>query len=440
MIGLRGARVLIVDDTESEALPIIKALAKKGIPAAYFTGDLKSLPDKADRFSGIRLAILDMDLVGGGTPDKSKVATLVSRLEQLLSPANGPYVVLAWTKHVELIEPFEEYLFDNKNIPNPIIIITLTKDQCIDKDGNCDLKVMEEKLAEALGMFNPLKFLQAWEEQNFHATSEVTNILSALTSGEKDPKKWREIWKNQLLNLMHALAQETMGDNLNKETVLNGLYYSLNPLYGDRIESLVAQLSPLLASDGEEILKQTEGCDHNRKSLINTMLHLAFEEDNFQPGNIYLYESKDMPKLSIDTDSILKDIVQKEHSFGEKLKDISSKCTLILIEISPYCDHSHGNIRAARFLSGLIVPESEHNKIKRGDDTSFIWKLGPVYINKGKLSGIYYIYFSARHLFTYDIDEAIKLRSFARIRSQALLHLQSWFAGHASRPGIVLLR
>jgi len=62
MNGLSGARVLLLDDEPNEALPIIKAFAKAGIPIAYFDGKRAGLPAKTRRLRGIRLAILDMNL------------------------------------------------------------------------------------------------------------------------------------------------------------------------------------------------------------------------------------------------------------------------------------------------------------------------------------------------------------------------------------------
>jgi len=444
MIGLKSTRVIVIDDEEREALPIMKALAKKCIPCAYFHGaNIKELPEETDKFTGIRLAILDMDLVGSGADDKSKVTTLVSLLEKLLSPDNGPYIVIAWTKHTELLELFEEYVFSNQAVPNPISIITLTKDQCEKPNGDFDVGVIETKLDEILRAFSPLKLIQAWEGKNFEAATEVTNILSTFITDEKNPEKWRETWKVQLLNLMFSLAKEAIGESLDKNTVLGGLYSSLNPLHSDRMESYVSELAALMEADGEAILECKEGCDTESKAKINTMLHLALEERSvYGTGNIYMFESDKVPTWGLSHDNLLIDLANREeYSNAEKRGKISLECKYILIETSASCDHAQGNIRAARFLSGFIVPEAAQNKLKKPKekDSSFIWSLGPLFIEKAELKGIYYLYFSARHLVTCSPDEASAMKPFARLRSQALMDLQSWFARHASRPGLILL-
>jgi len=441
MIGLRSARVLIVDEDESEALPIMKALAKKSIPCAYFHGaNLKELPEEKDKFLGIRLAVLDMDLVPGVGDEKSKISTLISCLERLLSPDNGPYIALIWTNNPGLKDLFEKNILSNTNLPNPIDIIMLTKAECKNK-GELDIGIIEEKIENTFRSFSPLKIIQAWEGKNFEAATGVTNILSTFITDEKDPEKWRDGWKAQVLSLMYSLAKEAVGEGLDENTVLGGLYSSLNPLHSDRMESYVSELAALMEADGETILECKEGCDTESKAKINTMLHLALEERSvYGTGNIYMFESDKVPTWGLSHDNLLIDLANREeYSNAEKREEISLECKYVLIETSASCDHAQGNIRAARFLSGFIVPEAAQNKLKKPRDFSFMWSLGPLFIEKAELKGIYYLYFSARHLVTCSPDEASAMKPFARLRSQALMDLQSWFARHASRPGLILL-
>jgi len=94
MIGLRGTRVFILDDDESEAVPIIKALARQGIPVAFFDGTMTGLPPTGNKLIGVRLAILDMDLGEGGNSEKTMASAVVKRIERIIHVDNGPYVAL----------------------------------------------------------------------------------------------------------------------------------------------------------------------------------------------------------------------------------------------------------------------------------------------------------------------------------------------------------
>jgi hypothetical protein len=261
MIGLKGARVIVVDDNEEEALPILRAFAKKGIPTAFFDGNLIGFPSKGHRLSGVRLAILDMNLVLGHTSNKEKAAALVNVLGQILSPQNGPYAILAWTMHPEVLEDFKKYLFAAQSVPNPIFIVVLEKRDCKNKKGGVDLTVLSDKVEEVLSQFSPLLLLQAWEEKCFWAAAEVTNTLGSLVAGDADNlEEWLNLWKSQLLQLMYAMAEAEAEKHLDINSCLAALFGVLNPLHADRMESNIIELSDLFVDNSDEILAASMWC------------------------------------------------------------------------------------------------------------------------------------------------------------------------------------
>jgi len=82
--------------------------------------------------------------------EKAKAAALVTRLERIISPTNGPYVALLWTNQPELRDEFEKYSYASKNLPNPILTVLLTKAECKTAKGKFRLSVVAQKLEEAL--------------------------------------------------------------------------------------------------------------------------------------------------------------------------------------------------------------------------------------------------------------------------------------------------
>ena len=443
MTGLTGARVIVVDDDEDDALPILKAFAKKGIPAAFFDGSLRGLPLKDDRLTGVRLAILDMDLIGGGASEKSKAAALVKRIEKILSPNNGPYAVLAWTNHPDLLDFFEDYVFSAKDVPKPIFSIMITKAECRNKRGKLgNLALISKKLDDKLMQVSPLMFLQAWEEKCFSAATEVTNTLSDLASCEAaELDEWRNLWKTQLLKLMHAMSGEAVGTKLSEDLVLGGLYSSLNPLHTDRLESNTAALSASLNST--EIIKAPADPGIERKARINSMLHLSFENlGHFSAGNLYKFASKRKPKWLPNIHQLFEDFIHGEkgtEQTSKKIYEISKSSVPVIVEVSAACDHAQKNIRVARFIFGLIIPAAKRKKLNYS--AGFIWEFGPFFLEKLIAdAGQYYFYFSARDIVMLDLKKALKMKAVARIRRQALSDLQFWLAHHSARPGMMLLR
>lgn len=295
--GLAGVRVIVIDDEESEALPIIKALAKHDVSAAYFDGSIRQLPTKERRLRGVRLAILDMDLTGGGVSDKSKVSTLIRVLERTISVDNGPYMVLAWTKHKELIDDFEDTLFHSHTIRPPVCTIMLEKSTCMGENGRFNLNAVSAKIEDALADVSPLQILQAWEEKSIHASIEVTNALSDLSEEQADDlQTWRASWKSHLLQVMRTMTAAEMGKQLDVHSCIAALYAVLNPLHADRMENGSAKLYTLLGSDSSEVIAAVGDCGSDRRAYVNTMLHLARENlETFAPGNIYKFSRTKRP-------------------------------------------------------------------------------------------------------------------------------------------------
>jgi len=440
MIGLAGARVIVVDDQPEDAIPIITALSRKGISAAFFDANSESLPPPAGRLSGVRLAILDMNLIEGS--DKSKASTTASYLGGILSPRNGPYGVLAWTNHPGLVQQFEEYVISQSEMQKPIFTVSLTKAECKIK-GEFNLALVSKKIDEQLAQMGPLFLLQAWEEKCFEAASNVTNALSDLaTDNGSNLEEWRTSWRSRLLSLMHAMAEAEAEKQLDGDTCLASLYSLLNPLHADQMESGVAELCTTLRQHASEILDASSGCEDEAQAKVNTMLHLSFDNvDRFTAGAIFRFQPLEkLPSWVPSTDRLLSDLAQEGHQSGTSADKLKEVCHLALIEVTPACDHAQKYVRIARFITGLLVTKAERNKFKLKKEESFFWELGPVFLDKGVPPGIYWLLFSARHMVSHDLETASRMKSYARLRSQAFGDLQAWFARHSARAGMALLK
>ena len=103
MIGLQTGRVVVIDDDSKEADPLLKSFSKIGIASTYYSGNVAELPDTP--LKGVRLVALDLHLAGDGNGDAREIlSTPLGVLQKLIAPQNGPFVLLAWTKHTNLID------------------------------------------------------------------------------------------------------------------------------------------------------------------------------------------------------------------------------------------------------------------------------------------------------------------------------------------------
>ena|SRR3990172_11902771 len=138
-----NGRVIVVDDKIiEEGLPLIKALSKNGVPVTFFTGISDELPDQP--LPDVRIIFLDIVLGTEGQSDKTKISTAVGVINRLIGNDNtyAPYLIIAWTKHEELIEGIKQSLRNNP----PVFILDLEKNECKDGNGEYAIPIIENKL------------------------------------------------------------------------------------------------------------------------------------------------------------------------------------------------------------------------------------------------------------------------------------------------------
>ncbi len=441
MIGLEGTRVVILDDVEEEAIPVLYVLARMGIGASYYnpTLGMDLFPDRP--LSGVRLAILDMDLVGGGVDSKTKVSALLGHIKRLISPENGPYSVIVWTAHPDLQELFEKSLFSSDDTPRPNSVLRITKEE-VGLPGRVDPDALLRRMLECLSASAPLVILRTWEQECHVAASDVLLALSKIVDPGRglDRTEWRGIWEADMLRTLKALAKAEAGQTLDAETSIPSLHAALTPLFVDRLE-IAAGTGQVERRIAQQLVDADEQLDLDRKSKLTAMVHLAHDRTrNPTAGSMYLFgESDELPAGLPSFESVVADLLSPSApaELGERVRQ---ETRLVVVEISPLCDHAQRKLRSLRLITGLMVPESLSAHFKRPtSDVSFLWELKALHIEAGGLSGTYRLILSARHQAHAPLESFGGSEAFARLRVQALSHLQSWIGFYTSRPAITSL-
>ena len=144
MILPQNGSVVIIDDDYNQALPIVKALSKKGISSTYYKGtDPDDFPNEP--VQNIRLAIVDLQLTDIDNDGHTIATRIVQILKSIMKSDNGPYVLLIWSLKSN---QFAQDLITEINRPQneiiPTCIVELEKSKCIDKKTI----VEDEKLQE----------------------------------------------------------------------------------------------------------------------------------------------------------------------------------------------------------------------------------------------------------------------------------------------------
>jgi hypothetical protein len=121
--------VVIIDDNSVEALPILKALSRKGIATTYYTGERAGLPETPTQ--NVRLMFLDLQLIENNDP-KTISRLIVSVLQRIIPSGNGPYLLIIWSKKYHIYGSEVVAEIHNHSGIIPACILNFDKNDCID--------------------------------------------------------------------------------------------------------------------------------------------------------------------------------------------------------------------------------------------------------------------------------------------------------------------
>jgi len=406
-----NGRVVVIDDKVEEGLPLTIALSKNKIPTIYYSGKLEELPSKP--LVGIRIVFLDIVLGTDGQPRKTQLATAVNIFKRIINKNNGPYLLIAWTKHPEYISAIKTELAD---IP-PILLLDMEKSNCRDTNGNFDIKKIERKIKTALRNLKAFHLFVLWESLLHKAAGDIVNDFSSFYSNDSE-------WDNNTSSIFFHLARAYLGEKADflkdKEIIKNALL-TMNSAFIDTIENEIRNYR----FSFENINKNDIANDV--RARINKKLLLYFERNlvSAEPGNVYKSSRKLGGHLNVGelfSDNKLDTYLQKA--------DLISKAKFIFLEVSPPCDYAQNNLRIHRCLWGVMWPIEHAKKIKKGD---FIYTT-PLLEIDGKF---YKLVFNMRYLMSMPIRDLQNKKALFRIRHDMLTDIQSHMARHVNRPGIV---
>ena len=406
----KNGRIVVIDDEyEKEALPLIEALSKNGVSAMYFTGNQEKLPPEP--LSGVRIVFLDIVLAGTeGQDDKTKISTIIGVVSKIIGKDNKSYLIIAWTKHDELIEGLKNNLKENP----PIFILNLEKSECKDSQGNYEISKIEEKLKKELEKAGVFHLFIIWENLVHKSAGKIVNDFSSFYPLDDN-------WDSNMCGVFQKLARAYAGKQLKDgetDKLIKDAFLTFNGTFLDTLENEISNKK----IEGLKI-KDSNNVNNDIVAQINSSLHLILQLlKNSVPGNIYEWEKR--VKINDLFDSDINLYPQKD-SFFKKLK-------YVLLEVSPSCDYAQDKWKLHRVLHGLMWPENDFNKIKKADYiyTSPIFKVG---------DKIYKFVFDLRYLTTLLFDELTDKDPVLRIRHDLLVDIQSKIAGHINRPGVMCL-
>jgi hypothetical protein len=444
-------RVVIVDDTYDEVKPLFKILNKRGIGFTYYRGTNHSeFPNSP--LKGVRLMFLDFVLGTDGQPSKNKISTLIGVVKKLISKDNGPYIILAWTKHDmpgdDLLGLFKEEILKDDQFPKPIVIINMKKRDCM-----LSLRKINKRLDNEFKDESVLKILFEWENYAKTALCDVLRILSDISmpsnvSGQSFDD-YSLNWDSELEKHIFKIAETSLGKNIAKDkNLIIAAQLALTNPFHDCIETHIKKNTKHSKKLAEKIISHKK--DHyniDERATMNTSFLLVTSDlfKEVQPGNIYRFnhlsekmkcEKKDCYYNKV---RLTKQKIAQEF-FGGTLSSYSKKSELImgiipvLIEITPECDYVQKKWKNTKLILGILWPKDFEGVLSANNENykpDYVYKPLPVKY----LDEIYYLTFNAHHIFNISFHVFKTMEPILKARRELLVDIQQWFAKHISRPG-----
>jgi hypothetical protein len=409
----QNGRVVIIDDKIEEGLPLVKVLAKNGVPATYFTGlDKDELP--SEPIQDVRLVFLDI-VIGPKQSDKNQIATVGNILRRIIGPQNSPYILIAWTKHRELIDK----ILDISGVCLPIITLNLEKYKSMEE--NYDLSKIEVRLKQELKKAGIFHVFILWENIVHKSANRIIKEFSSFYDYDEN---WNGKLSDVFFHLAAAYAGKQLKKNNKKDIIQKGLL-TFNGTFLDTLENFIRRFIP---PDITINFDSTGSISGEICAKINSKLLLldSSKTNSVHPGNIYEIDntSKHKPEIAELFHSTLDNYKERD--------EFLAQLRYVLLEVSPTCDFAQNKWKNSRLLSGVMWPEKHFRKIKKAD---YIYK-SPYFEANGN---IFYLVFDLRFLTSLSFDTLKKKKPVFRVKHEFLVDVQSCLARHMNRPGVISL-
>ncbi len=454
-----NGRVAIIDDNINQARPLIDVLSSKQLPYAYYSGELKHLPNKDSFCNDIRVLFLDINLIDDSEhEDKVLRARLVPVLLRVISPNNFPFVVVYWSRnenHKQLIKDiFDTDLNDRK----PIGYLEERKINYFNYDGT-PAEIIEESINQLFqrvdDLFNKnpaFAYLLHWENL-VHISSDIT--LEDVFSFPNSANTWDDE-ANYLFNKLGKSYSGKYYDNSSPEEKINSSFQSLNSVLIDSLEYSVNTVSANFPQElTSKIINDNVGYTVNKKLLTSTdtnnikysgivlTVNNANDEKEYSEliNNLIFSNIKSQVYVSNEINSnseIDKDLRNKLDKLVSSelkvFKDSSLKQTFnILLNVTPLCDFVQKKQKYDRWVKGILLESKFRYNIDEKSEAIFT---SPNFSFNG-LS--YFLVLDFKYFFTSNSINEDNFKLLFRLRQQVVSEVQSKLARHIGRQGILFL-
>lgn len=468
----QNGRIVIVDDQISQALPLMKYFSKNKIAFTYFDGKAENFPEEG--FDDIRILFLDVNLDGDSIPEHYDFRKLQARVNKLINTVSHPYLLVIWSRDPDLFNKFEKF-FSPEKLQNkkPIATIFLEKIKFFSLDGedlDCNFEDLGAELSDKLEKYPELQCILNWESIVHKVTNEIASIFFP-KFGEY------ETWSAQTRLMFTQFSKASLGkyfDDADLQTRLNSAFEVIHQVFMDELETRFYKADKKLFLEN---LSQLPPSNFNINSRLLVQNHEHLNSD--YPGSLIELTQSNSPAFfaQVIDQNQLKKIVGEHYEsskaegskqFSElddkeqnkecskyKREKINNYLKLVQLRIDPLCDYVQKKIRHSKCVDGILIPEIAYHLIDKRSEAIYISPLFE-YENINVALVIDFRTFQTKPTTSIksigkieNTEQSLSIAEHSqllndkkvifRLRSALLADIQSKFARHANRQGLLYI-
>jgi hypothetical protein len=445
---LSASRFVVLDDKREHLGAIIEALQQLGSPCIGILYDPSKSLNPND-FRGVRCLFVDLHLVDGqaGSDDRRHFANIANILENNISEAGGPYVLIVWTEHSQLSTQLGAYLDANmdpkKPHARPLAVLSLDKMKFINVgDGTVPAPdLLRTAVNDALFANAQLAALLSWE---LEVLSAAADTLSSIVSLVPLDQRTTTAFSQAFDVVLSRLAAEAVGpDNVNIDHRA-AITAALAPILADRImnQNAIGESKAIWTrAITRHADRSIRAASRSEAGSINRMLHVALPGgETIRPtdlGAVVSYPSQDLDFVAFAGRPVDK-MVGGEFCIESKDR---KRCIPILVRIGAACDFAQSRAGPLTYLLGFEIPEDAQRKTdnlgKPLRPSTAIWESPTLLVGVGEP---YRLFVHIRYPVVRLPETCGQWEVRYRLREQLLTTLIVSASNHGSRPGIVALK
>lgn len=371
-------KALVVDNSQEELDQLYEVLDNVGFHVKTHLYDQSV--DVDHLFEGYRIVFFDLNITPISIDPNTKdnldwrsnsnlsdvFGALAQALRDVISSENGPYALILWTKHKELVVSFKDYIFNrhkNNKFPHPFFISYLDK---VDFNGAESEYEFIDALFENTILKSLMNFENVIHQQSHHLVSEIINLAS-----QDIMEAWRDdkIIKNNFISFLQKMAVQSAGYKIACDNPSKALSEAITPILKYKIEeaSVSLKIWDNLLDIRSLSNKEIDFPNGFNIPKLNNFFHIDSTPDQYETrGAVFQLSKGDdegssffKNKFGIETSG---NLIQKTMLAIKKSK--WSEIDFIAIEISAACDYSQDKSRLHKYILGLKIPSTIYELYK----------------------------------------------------------------------------